>query len=161
MTALYDMKVKTAEGKDKYLASYKGKVLLIVNVASECGFTPQYEQLQEIYERFQDRGFEVLGFPSNDFGGQEPGTTEEITEFCETNYGVTFDIFDKVHAKGPERHPLYEYLIDKTDPAGNVDWNFEKFIISRQGEVLASFKSDVKPDDPQIIDVIEAGLEQK
>ncbi|WP_100400467.1 glutathione peroxidase [Bacillus sp. FJAT-44742] len=160
MSTLYTIDVKRADGTEKSLAEYKGDVLLIVNVASECGYTPQYEQLEEIYQQYHKKGFHVLGFPSNDFGGQEPGNIDQIQNFCQSNYGVSFEVFDKVHAKGGNKHPLYEWLIDKTDPDGGIDWNFEKFVISRDGEILGSFKSDVKPNDPQITGMIEAGLEQ-
>lgn len=160
VSGLYGITVKTADGEDKRLDEYKGDVLLIVNVASQCGFTPQYKQLEEVYETYRDRGFHVLAFPSNDFGGQEPGTNEEIQSFCQHEYGVQFEIFDKVHARGEVVHPLYEWLIDKTDPDGGIEWNFEKFIISRQGEILGSFKSSTKPDDPQITQMIEKALEQ-
>ncbi|WP_281176604.1 glutathione peroxidase [Shouchella shacheensis] len=158
---IYGINVKKASGEEKSLGDYKGNVLFIVNVASECGFTPQYEQLEELHETYKDRGFHVLAFPSNDFGGQEPGSIEQIQNFCETNYGVEFEVFDKVHAKGNEQHPLYTWLTTKTGPDNEIDWNFEKFLISRSGEILGSFKSKVEPTDPQIKQLIEQGLEQK
>ncbi|SDI49091.1 glutathione peroxidase [Natribacillus halophilus] len=160
-SGLFRMNVKKANGEEISLGDYQGNVLLIVNVASECGFTPQYEQLEDIYEEYRDRGFEVLAFPSNDFGGQEPGSNEDIAAFCEENYGVEFEVFDKVHARGQAQHPLYQWLLDKSNPGGQIDWNFEKFIISRNGEILGSFKSATRPDDPQIKQMIERGLEQE
>ncbi|MDZ5782545.1 glutathione peroxidase [Marinococcus luteus] len=161
MTAsIYNIEAVHADGTEKTLHEYRGEVLLIVNTASECGFTPQYEELEELYQRYKNQGFQVLGFPSNDFGGQEPDTIENITEFCETNYGVSFDIFDKVHAKGNEKHPLFDWLLEQTSPEREIEWNFEKFLVSRYGEVLGSFKSSTKPTDPQITSMIETSLQQ-
>lgn len=153
-----DITVKTIDGKEKTLAEYKGKVLLIVNVASYCGYTRQYSGLEELNKKYNDQGLEVLGFPCNDFGAQEPGNNEEIAQFCETKYGVTFDLFDKVHAKGANQHPLYKTLTSSVSPTGDVAWNFEKFLINKQGEVVARFKSSVTPSDPQLIKAIEAEL---
>ncbi len=153
-----DITVKTIDGKDKKLAEYKGKVLLIVNVASYCGYTRQYSGLEELNKKYGEQGLEVLGFPCNDFGAQEPGTNEEIAQFCETKYGVTFDLFDKVHAKGARQHPLYQTLTSSVTPTGEVAWNFEKFLINKQGEVVARFKSAVTPNDPELIKAIEAEL---
>ncbi len=153
-----DIAVKTIDGKDKKLAEYAGKVLLIVNVASYCGYTRQYSGLEELNKKYGDKGLEVLGFPCNDFGAQEPGTNEEIAQFCETKYGVTFDLFDKVHAKGASQHPLYQTLTSSVTPTGEVAWNFEKFLINKQGEVVARFKSAVTPNDPELIKAIEAEL---
>ncbi len=153
-----DITVKTIDGKDKKLAEYKGKVLLIVNVASYCGYTRQYSGLEELNKKYGEQGLEVLGFPCNDFGAQEPGTNEEIAQFCETKYGVTFDLFDKVHAKGASQHPLYQTLTSSVTPTGEVAWNFEKFLINKQGEVVARFKSAVTPNDPELIKAIEAEL---
>lgn len=153
-----DIAVKTISGKEIKLDEYKGKVLLIVNVASYCGYTRQYSGLEELNKKYGEQGLEVLGFPCNDFGAQEPGTNEEIVQFCETKYGVTFDLFDKVHAKGASQHPLYETLTSSVNPTGEVAWNFEKFLISKQGEVVARFKSGVAPNDPELIKAIEAEL---
>ena len=153
-----DIAVKTIDGNDKKLAEYAGKVLLIVNVASYCGYTRQYSGLEELNQKYGDRGLEVLGFPCNDFGAQEPGTNEEIAQFCETKYGVTFNLFDKVHAKGASQHPLYQTLTSSVTPTGDVAWNFEKFLINKQGEVVARFKSGVNPNAPELIEAIEAEL---
>ncbi|MDJ0747018.1 MAG: glutathione peroxidase [Xenococcaceae cyanobacterium MO_167.B27] len=153
-----DIAVKTIDGKEKKLAEYAGKVLLIVNVASYCGYTSQYSGLEELNHKYGDRGLKVLGFPCNDFGAQEPGTNEEIAQFSETKYGVTFDMFDKVHAKGSSQHPLYQTLTSCVAPTGDVAWNFEKFLVNKQGEVVARFKSGVTPNDPELIQAIEAEL---
>ncbi len=153
-----DIEVKTIDGKDKTLGEYRGKVLLIVNVASQCGFTPQYAGLEKLYEDYKDKGLAVLGFPSNDYGAQEPGTNEEIVTFCQRNYGVTFDLFDKVHAKGPEQHPLYTRLTTTSQPAGDVKWNFEKFLINKQGEIVARFPSAVAPESPELLGKLEQEL---
>ena len=153
-----DIAVQTINGADKKLSDYAGKVLLIVNVASQCGYTPQYSGLEELNKKYGDKGLAVLGFPCNDFGSQEPGTNAEIAQFCETQYGVTFDMFDKVHAKGGDKHPLYQTLTNAVEPKGDVAWNFEKFLINKQGEVVARYKSGVAPKDPQLIQDIEAEL---
>ena len=159
MTAtVSDIAVKTIGGEDKKLAEYTGKVLLIVNVASYCGYTRQYSGLEELNKKYGDKGLEVLGFPCNDFGAQEPGTNDEIVQFCETKYGVTFDLFDKVHAKGANQHPLYQTLTSSVTPTGEVAWNFEKFLVNKKGEVVARFKSGVTPNDPELIKAIEAEL---
>ncbi|OLO26554.1 glutathione peroxidase [Alkalihalophilus pseudofirmus] len=155
--SIYTISVTTADGKEKTLQEYEGKVLLIVNVASKCGFTSQYEQLETIYQKYKEQGFEILAFPSNDFGGQEPGTVEDIVEFCQVNYGVSFEVFDKVHAGKEETHPLFQHLIDSNEP---VQWNFEKFLISRDGELLERFESKIKPDDTLVIQALEAALQQ-
>ncbi|MBD2540331.1 glutathione peroxidase [Coleofasciculus sp. FACHB-SPT36] len=155
-----DIAVKTINGEDKQLSEYGGNVLLIVNVASQCGYTPQYKGLEQLNQKYQDKGLRVLGFPCNDFGAQEPGSNEEIVNFCTTNYGVSFEMFDKVHAKGQEQHPLYARLTSAVQPTGNVSWNFEKFLVSKQGEVVARFNSSVKPDSPELIAAIERELAQ-
>jgi glutathione peroxidase len=158
MTAtITDIAVTTIDGKEKPLADYAGSVLLIVNVASRCGFTPQYTGLEQLYRQYHAQGLEVLAFPSNDYGGQEPGTNEEIVQFCSTKYDVTFPLFDKVHAKGGQQHPLYARLTT-VDSDGDVSWNFEKFLVNKQGEVVARFKSAVKPDAPELISAIEREL---
>jgi glutathione peroxidase len=153
-----DIAVKTNDGKEKTLGEYQGKVLLIVNVASKCGYTPQYAGLEKLYEKYKGQGLEVLGFPSNDYGGQEPGTNEEIASFCQLNYGVSFDLFDKVHAKGPEQHPLYTRLTQESQPAGDVKWNFEKFLIDKKGNIVARFPSAVTPEAPELVGKIEQEL---
>jgi glutathione peroxidase len=155
---IYDVVVKTASGEDKSLSQYAGKVLLIVNVASQCGYTPQYKGLEELNKKYKDAGLEVLGFPSNDFGGQEPGTIEEIKSFCEVRFGASFDLFDKVSAKGANQHPLYAKLTQLTNPPEDVSWNFEKFLINKKGELVGRFKSKVTPESSELISAIEAEL---
>lgn len=154
---IYDITVKNMNGEEVALSGYKGKVLLIVNVASKCGFTPQYEGLESIYKKYKDRGFEILAFPCNDFKGQEPGTNEEIIEFCRSNYGVTFTLFDKIKVLGDDKSSLYSKLI-QYEPSGDIGWNFEKFIIDKQGNVTGRFKSKVKPDSEELISLIETEL---
>ncbi|MEB3332235.1 MAG: glutathione peroxidase [Synechococcaceae cyanobacterium] len=151
-----DVVVRDASGADRRLGEWAGKVLLIVNVASRCGYTRQYAGLQKLQERYADQGFAVLGFPCNDFGGQEPGTLEEIRSFCSTSYGVSFELFDKVHASGAKTAP-YDVLT-QVDPAGDVAWNFEKFLVGRDGVVLGRFKSAIDPEAPQLIAAIDAAL---
>ncbi|MEL7077621.1 MAG: glutathione peroxidase [Cyanobacteria bacterium J06582_2] len=158
MSNISDIAVKNITGKSETFADYQGKVLLIVNVASYCGYTPQYQGLEQLNKDYRDRGLRVLGFPCNDFGAQEPGTNEEIAKFCETSYGVTFDMMDKVHAKGAEKHPLYQTLTKAVEPKGDVAWNFEKFLISKQGEVVARFGSGVTPTSPELVKAIEGEL---
>jgi glutathione peroxidase len=152
-STISDITVKTIDGKDKQLSEYSGKVLLIVNVASYCGYTGQYSGLEKLSQKYR-----VLGFPCNDFGAQEPGSNEEIVQFCDKNYGVTFDLFDKVHAKGSNKHPLYDRLTSSIEPKGDVSWNFEKFVVSKNGEIVARFKSGTTPDSPELIQVIEREL---
>lgn len=152
-----DIAVKTIDGADKTLADYAGNVLLIVNVASACGFTRQYTGLEAINRQYRDQGLRVLGFPCNDFGAQEPGSNEEIKTFCSTRFDVSFDLFDKVHAKGAEQHPLYAQLT-QTEPAGDVAWNFEKFLVDKQGNVIARYGSRVEPDSAELTAAIEAAL---
>jgi glutathione peroxidase len=156
--SIYEIEIANAKGEQKTLEDYKGKVLLIVNVASKCGFTSQYEGLEALNEAYRDKGLRILGFPSNDFGGQEPGTMEEIEQFCKLNYGVTFDLFEKLHAKGEEIHPLYAWLTSNTEPQGDVQWNFEKFLISKEGQPLNRYNSKVTPDDPSLLADINKAL---
>jgi len=153
-----DIAVKTMDGKDKPLSDYAGNVLLIINVASYCGYTPQYAGLETLNQKYRDAGLRILAFPCNDFGAQEPGTNDEIVQFCTTNYAVNFELFDKVHAKGSEQHALYARLTSAAEPTGDVAWNFEKFLVSKQGEVVGRFKSSVKPDSPELIAAIEREL---
>lgn len=153
-----DIVVTTINGEEKQLGDYAGKVLLIINVASYCGYTPQYAGLEQLNQKYKDVGLQILAFPSNDFGEQEPGSNPEIVDFCTKNYGVSFELFDKVHAKGPEKHPLYERLTRSAEPSGEVSWNFEKFLVNKQGEIVARFKSSVKPDSPELIAAIEREL---
>lgn len=153
--------MKSIDGKEVDLSRYAGKVVMIVNVASKCGFTSQYEQLQALHEKYSEKGLAILGFPCNQFLGQEPGSAEEIQEFCRLNYGVTFDMFAKVDVKGKNATPLYEFLTSlDTSPkgAGKIGWNFEKFIIDRNGFVVARFGSRTKPDAPEVISILEAEL---
>jgi glutathione peroxidase len=142
------------------LGKYQGKVALVVNTASKCGFTPQYKDLESLYEKYQDQGFVVLGFPSNDFGAQEPGSDAEIKKFCELNYKVKFPLMPKAPVKGEAKQPAYKYLTEKTreDLRGEVEWNFEKFLVGKDGQVVARFKSKVSPSDPQVTSKIEALL---
>jgi glutathione peroxidase len=159
--SLYDVPLTTLSGEPASLADHRGKALLVVNVASKCGLTPQYAGLEVLHERYADRGFSVLGFPSNQFMGQEPGTSEEIATFCSTTYGVTFPLFEKTDVNGPERHPLYAELTETPDAdgqAGDVVWNFEKFLVSPEGEVVARFRPQVEPEDPTLVEAVEAQL---
>ncbi|MFT7459068.1 MAG: glutathione peroxidase [Planctomycetota bacterium] len=177
---LYEIPVQKIDGTDAQLEEHKGEVLLIVNVASKCGLTPQYEGLEKLHETYADRQFSVLGFPANDFGAQEPGTNEEIQEFCRSNYSVQFPLYSKIAVTGSEKHPLYEHLIserpDTEDREGmetmlrgynmeptskpEVVWNFEKFLIGRNGQVVGRFAPDTAPDAPKLIKAIEAELAQ-
>ena len=158
-SSLYDTAVKDIDGKETTLKPWQGQVVLIVNVASRCGFTPQYKSLEAIYEKYKDKGFAVLGFPCNQFGGQEPGTDEEIKQFCSSKYNVTFPMFDKIEVNGPQRHPLYVALAGKDSPfPGDIKWNFNKFLISRDGRILKRFDSRVVPDSPEVQAAIEAAL---
>ena len=153
-----DISVSTPDGKAQTLSQYAGKVLLIVNVASQCGYTPQYKGLEQLNQKYRAQGLEVMGFPCNDFGSQEPGTNAEIARFCETKYGVSFPLFDKVHAKGADQHPLYARLTEGVEPTGAVAWNFEKFLVNKQGEVVARYKSSVAPDSSELVSAIEREL---
>jgi glutathione peroxidase len=159
--AIYDAPVKALDGSAADLSEYQGKTLLIVNVASFCGLTPQYAGLQQLHEQYAARGFEVLGFPCNQFLEQEPGTPEDIAEFCTTNYSVTFPLFEKIDVNGQQRHPLYRALTETPDDegkAGDVAWNFEKFLVSPEGKVVARFRPLVTPEDPSLVSAIEAEL---
>jgi len=184
MALLYEIPLTTLSDQPISLAEHRGQVLLIVNVASKCGFTPQYTGLESLYKRYKDRGFIVLGFPANDFAGQEPGSNQEIAKFCSDTYPVSFPLFSKIAVTGPDKHPLYRELIsarperESNDDALRLDltgylksqnlpgpnnppellWNFEKFLVGRDGKVLARFASDVTPDDPRLISAIEQAL---
>ena len=148
-TSVYDIPVKDIDGKDTSLKAYKGKVILIVNVASKCGLTPQYQALETLQEKYKDKGFTVLGFPCNQFGGQEPGTNEEIKQFCSSKYNVSFPLFDKIDVNGPKRHPLYVALAGPESPyPGDIKWNFNKFLIGRDGKIIKRFEPRTKPDAP-------------
>jgi glutathione peroxidase len=159
-----DFKMRDIDGKDVKLSKYKGNVLLMVNVASKCGYTPQYEGLQATYEKYKDKGFYVLGFPANNFGAQEPGTEAEIKEFCTSKYHVTFPMFAKISVKGDDQDALYKFLTSKeTDPgfAGDITWNFNKFLVDRKGNVVARFSSKETPDSPAVTAAIEKYLAMK
>jgi glutathione peroxidase len=159
--SIYDAEIKTLEGEATSLSDYQGKTVLVVNVASKCGLTPQYAGLQKLHERFADQGFEVLGFPCNQFAGQEPGSAEEIREFCDTNYHVSFPLFEKIDVNGQNSHPIYRELTqtpDATGEAGDVKWNFEKFLIGPEGSVIGRFRPQVTPDDPALVEAIESQL---
>jgi glutathione peroxidase len=185
-TSLYEIPVNKITGEGSSLADYRGKVLLLVNVASQCGLTPQYEALEKVYSRFKDSGFVVCGFPANDFGAQEPGSNQEIYKFCTTNFAVDFPMFSKITVTGPNTHPLYKSLIATqpkaigptrsafrqnldsflsknhngatTNPEPGILWNFEKFLIDRNGNVVARFSPEVTPDDPAVVQAIEAAI---
>jgi glutathione peroxidase len=160
--SIHDIAVKDIDGKDTTLGAYKGKVLLIVNVASKCGYTPQYQGLETIYEKYKDKGFVVLGFPCNQFGQQEPGTNEEIKQFCSSKYNVKFPMFDKIDVNGEQRHPLYVALAGDQSPyPGNIKWNFSKFLIGRDGKIIKRFDSKAAPESPEVIAAIEAALAAK
>jgi len=156
----YRFSMKTIDGKEQPLSIYKGKVLLVVNVASQCGHTPQYEDLEATYRKYQDRGLAILAFPANNFGGQEPGTDAEIKEFCKTSYDVTFDLFSKISVKGEDQNPLYRYLTNDSQFKGDVKWNFQKYLIDRNGNVVAMYRSRVKPTDKEVVQKIEDLLAQ-
>lgn len=155
---VYGMTARLIEGRDKILEDYRGKVILIVNTASRCGFTPQYAGLESLYQKYRDRGFEILAFPSNDFGGQEPGTNQEIREFCDLRFRVTFDLFEKIHVKGSSAHPLFRYLAGESEFPGEVTWNFNKFLIGPDGRVVARFDSRVAPEAPELVASLEKTL---
>ena len=158
---LLDVPVTTLDGRETTLAEHAGETLLVVNVASKCGFTPQYAGLEALHERYADRGFAVLGFPCNPFGGQEPGTAQEIQQFCSTTFGVTFPLYAKVEVNGPGRHPLFAALTEAADAegaAGDVRWNFEKFLVSRDGSSVTRFRTSVTPEDPALVEAVEKDL---
>ena len=159
---LYAIPLKDIDGKTTSLKAYEGKVMLVVNVASKCGFTPQYEGLEALWQKTRDKGLVVLGFPCNDFGSQEPGTEEDIKTFCSSKFNVTFPLFSKLHVNGPEQHPLYEALSGKASPfPGPVKWNFGKFLVGKDGKILARFDSGVKPDSAELAAAIDAALTVK
>lgn len=155
---IYDITVKDMDGKDVSLSDYKGNVLLIVNVASQCGYTPQYEGLEKLYEEKKSKGFEILAFPCNDFGGQEPGTNEEIKQFCESKYNVSFKLFDKVKVLGDDKALLYNRLVNNAPETGDVSWNFEKFLVDKNGNIVGRYKSKVKPDSDELLKAIDTEL---
>ena len=158
--SLYSFTLNSIDGKPAPLAEYKGKVILIVNVASRCGFTPQYSGLEATYEKYKDKGFVILGFPANNFGAQEPGTNDEIKTFCTRKYNVTFPMYSKISVKGADKAPLYSYLTEQTGPgiSGDIKWNFTKFLVDRNGKVVQRFESEVTPDSKQVTEAIEKQL---
>ena len=162
--SVYDFTMKNIDGQDVKLDAYKGKVALIVNTASKCGYTPQYEGLEKIYGKYKEKGFIVLGFPANNFMGQEPGSDKEIKEFCTLKYKTTFPMFAKISVKGDDQHPLYQFLTSKdTDPkfAGQIKWNFNKFLVNKNGEIIARFDSKDTPESETVTKAIETALAQK
>ncbi len=159
--SVLDFTMKDIDGKDVPLSTYKGKVVLIVNVASRCGFTPQYEGLELLYQKYKDKGLVILGFPANNFLSQEPGTDQEIKSFCSAKYGVTFDMFSKISVRGKDKHPLYRFLTEKeTDPkfSGEIQWNFQKFLVGRNGELVARFAPNVEPLSADVVQAVEQAL---
>jgi glutathione peroxidase len=159
--SIYDVPLRTLEGDPGTLGDHAGEVLLIVNVASKCGLTPQYETLESLQKTYADQGFSVLGFPCNQFGGQEPGSAEEIQTFCSTTYGVSFPLYEKLDVNGASRHPLYAELTEVPDAAGeagDITWNFEKFLVGRDGNVVARFRPRTTPDDPAVLQALELEL---
>ncbi|NUN70710.1 MAG: glutathione peroxidase [Bacteroidetes bacterium] len=159
-TPFYSFTMKSLEGRDVPLSTYKGKVVMVVNTASFCGYTPQYKDLEAIYKQYKEKGFVILGFPANDFGKQEPGKDEDIAAFCERNYGVTFPMFSKISVKGKGIHPLYEYLTTQTQFKEEIGWNFTKFVVDKNGAVVAKFESKVKPTDKEVLAAVEKLLAQ-
>jgi glutathione peroxidase len=162
--SVLEFTMRSIDGQDVKLESYRGKVLLLVNVASKCGFTPQYEGLESIYKKYKDQGLVVMGFPANNFFWQEPGTNEEIKTFCTTKYNVTFPMFAKISVKGKKMHPLYQFLTSKeTNPefSGNISWNFNKFLIDRAGKIVDRFGSKEKPEDERVVQAVEKALKQQ
>jgi glutathione peroxidase len=158
---VYSFTMKTINGKEKSLSEYRGSVLLVVNVASFCGYTPQFKDLEEAYRKYRSRGFRILAFPANNFGQQEPGSDKEIKEFCETKYSVTFDLFSKISVKGEDQHPLYQYITKESPFPGEVKWNFQKYLVDKRGEIVAMFPSRVKPTDKGVVEKIESLLKDK
>jgi glutathione peroxidase len=160
--SVFDFTLDRIDGTPQALSDYSGQVLLLVNVASQCGFTPQYEGLEQLYERYRERGFAVLGFPSNDFGQQEPGSDAEIAEFCRSKYSIRFPMFSKIRVKGADAHPLYRHLTGLPEPVGGeVKWNFQKYLVNRRGEVVASYGSRTEPGDEVLVSTIEALLDDE
>lgn len=157
-TDFYKLSANNIKGEDTKMSIYKNKVVLVVNVASKCGLTPQYEGLEEIYQKYKDQGLVILGFPCNQFNGQEPGTEEEISEFCKLNYGVTFPLFSKIDVKGEQAHPIYRLLVHSTDNNNDIEWNFGKFILSKDGKTIKRFSPQTQPNSKQVIETIEKAI---
>lgn len=160
-TSFYDFTMNDIDGKPVSLGQFKGKALLVVNTASFCGNTPQYTDLEAMYEQYRDKGFEILAFPANNFGQQEPGTNAEIKGFCLTKYSVSFPLFSKISVKGSDKHPLYQYLTEKSPFPGEVEWNFQKYLVDRSGNIVARFPHRMKPSSPEIIKEVERVLAAK
>jgi glutathione peroxidase len=154
--SIHDFSLPAIDGKQSPLSAYKGKVMLVVNVASQCGLTPQYKGLQSLYSRYSDKGLVVVGFPANNFGAQEPGSNEEIKQFCSRNYRVTFPMYSKISVKGPDQAPLYKFLTSQT--SGDIQWNFTKFLIDKNGKILHRFEPNVDPESSAVVAAIEAAL---
>lgn len=154
--SIYDFTMKTIDGQTKALADYKGKIVMVVNVASFCGNTPQYKDLEAIYRKYKDKGFTILAFPSNNFGEQEPGTDQEIKTFCTSKYDVTFDVFSKISVRGDDQHPLYRYITKDSPFPGDVKWNFQKYLVDANGTLVAMFPPKTKPTDAAVIEKIES-----
>jgi len=157
-TSLYDFTMDNIDGKPVNLGQYRGNVLLVVNTASLCGNTPQYSDLQALYDEYHDKGFEILAFPANNFGQQEPGTNEEIKSFCFTKYSLTFPLFSKISVKGPDKHPLYQYLTEQSPFPGEVEWNFQKYLVDRSGKIVGRFHHRTKPLAPEIVKEVQRVL---
>jgi glutathione peroxidase len=162
-SSLYDFTMPALNGTPTPLAGFKGKVVLVVNVASQCGYTPQYEGLQALYTKYRDQGFVIAGFPANNFGGQEPGTNEEIGAFCRSKHGVTFPMFSKISVKGGDKAPLYQFLTDKSanpKTGGEIQWNFTKFLVSREGKVIQRFEPEIEPQSKELVSAVESTLKK-
>jgi glutathione peroxidase len=162
-SSLYDFTMPALNGTPTPLAGFKGKVVLVVNVASQCGYTPQYEGLQALYTKYKDQGFVIAGFPANNFGGQEPGTNEEIGAFCRSKYGVTFPMFSKISVKGGDKAPFYQFLTDKSanpKTGGEIQWNFTKFLVNRDGKVIQRFEPEVEPQSKELVSAVESTLKK-
>jgi glutathione peroxidase len=163
-SSVYDFTLPALNGTPAPLAGFKGKVVLMVNVASQCGYTPQYEGLQALYTRYKGQGFVIAGFPANNFGGQEPGTNEEIGAFCKSKYGVTFPMFSKISVKGSDKAPLYKFLTDKSanpKTGGEIQWNFTKFLVDRDGKVIQRFEPEIEPQSRELVSAVESALKSK
>ena len=154
--SIYDFKVNDIRGNEISLSKYKGSPLLIVNVASKCGYTYQYENLEKVYQKYKAKGLKIIGFPANNFGSQEPGSNEEIAKFCKLKYDVSFDMMSKISVKGSDKHPLYKYLTETTSKKGEVGWNFEKFLIDKNGKIVDRFESSVEPDNEKLTKQLES-----
>lgn len=160
-TSVHGFAMKTIDGTTRSLGAYKGKAVLVVNTASECGFTPQYAGLEKLYEKYKDRGFAIAAFPSNDFGAQEPGSDAEIKTFCERQYKTTFDLYSKIPVKGAAAHPFYKYLTSQPGATGEIEWNFTKFLVDADGRVVARFPSKVTPESKELVAKLESVLPKK